>query len=70
MQVIAITHLPQMASRGRFHFHVYKEDSEHQTFTRMKALNDEEKLMEVARMISGNKPGESAIANARELLRG
>lgn len=70
MQVIAITHLPQMASRGRFHFHVYKEDSEHQTFTRMKALNDEEKLLEVARMISGNKPGESAIANARELLRG
>lgn len=68
MQVIAITHLPQMASKGQHHFHVYKEESGEQTFTRLKSLNADEKLLEVARMISGNEPGESAIAHARDLM--
>lgn len=70
MQVIAITHLPQMASRGQHHFHVYKEDMAKQTFTRIKTLDEQEKLLEIARMISGNEPGEIALAHARELMMG
>lgn len=70
MQVINITHLPQVASKGSIHYHVYKEESDHSTITRVRLLNDEERVTEVARLLSGSRITEAAIRNARELLRG
>lgn len=69
MQVINITHLPQVASRGNRHFHVYKDDTDNSTFTRVKLLSHEERIMEVARLLSGSEVTETAIKNARELLK-
>ncbi len=69
MQVINITHLPQVASRGNYHYHVYKEDGDHSTITRIKLLNKEERLMELARLLSGSTVTEAALRNARELLK-
>lgn len=69
MQVINITHLPQVASRGTRHYHVYKDDIDDSTFTRVKLLSPEERIMEVARLLSGSEVTEIAIKNARELLR-
>ena len=68
-QVMAITHLPQVASMGSDHFIVYKEDTEHATFTRIRKLDPEERVMEIARMLSGESVTEAALSNARELLR-
>jgi DNA repair protein RecN (Recombination protein N) len=68
MQVVNITHLPQVASRGTKHYHVYKDDSDNSTYTRVKLLNHEERVLEVARMLSGSEVTEAAIRNARELL--
>jgi DNA repair protein RecN (Recombination protein N) len=68
MQVIMITHLPQIASRGNTHFMVYKEDKKDKTVTRIKQLSNEERVEEIARMISMGKPGSSAIKTATELL--
>lgn len=70
MQVINITHLPQVASKGKVHYHVYKEESAHSTITRVRLLNQEERLTEVARLLSGSKITEAALRNARELLGG
>jgi len=69
MQVINITHLPQVASRGDRHYHVYKDDTENSTFTRVKLLTHEERILEVARLLSGSEVTETAIENARELIR-
>jgi len=68
MQVINITHLPQVASRGTKHYHVYKDDTDDSTFTRVKLLSHEERIMEVARLLSGSEDTETALKNARELL--
>ncbi|HEX2919979.1 MAG TPA: DNA repair protein RecN [Bacteroidales bacterium] len=68
MQVINITHLPQVASRGSRHYHVYKDDVKDSTFTRVKLLSRDERIIEVARLLSGSKVTEAAIENARELL--
>ncbi|HLP74922.1 MAG TPA: DNA repair protein RecN [Bacteroidales bacterium] len=68
MQVVNITHLPQVASRGTRHYHVYKDDEHDSTFTRVKLLNREERVMEVARLLSGSEVTETAMRNARELL--
>ena len=70
MQVINITHLPQVASKGNVHYHVYKEENDHSTITRVKLLNDEERVTEVARLLSGSSITEAAMRNARELLKG
>jgi DNA repair protein RecN (Recombination protein N) len=70
MQVINITHLPQVAARGQIHYHVYKEENDHSTITRVRLLNDEERIREVARLLSGSTVTEAALRNARELLRG
>ncbi|HUW92046.1 MAG TPA: DNA repair protein RecN [Bacteroidales bacterium] len=70
MQVINITHLPQVASKGKVHYHVYKEESDHSTITRVRLLNEEERLTEVARLLSGSKITDAALRNARELLAG
>jgi DNA repair protein RecN (Recombination protein N) len=70
MQVINITHLPQVASKGKVHYHVYKEESDHSTITRVRLLNNDERLTEVARLLSGSKITDAALRNARELLAG
>jgi DNA repair protein RecN (Recombination protein N) len=68
LQVITITHLPQIAGKGKSHYFVYKDDSESVTKTRIKKLSDEERVLEIAKMLSGDKPGESALQNARDCL--
>ena len=68
MQVIAITHLPQIASKGDTHYRVYKDEKDEITNTNISKLNEEERILELAKMLSGDNPGESAIQNARELL--
>jgi len=68
LQVITITHLPQIASKGKAHYYVYKDDSDTATFTRIKLLNKDERVTEIAKMLSGDRPGESALQNAKELL--
>lgn len=68
MQVVTITHLPQIAAKGYSHFKVYKDESGDKTETFMLPLNDAERVTELATMLSGNDPGEAAIQNARELL--
>jgi DNA repair protein RecN (Recombination protein N) len=70
MQVINITHLPQVASMGSLHYHVYKEESDRSTITRIRLLNDHERVTEVARLLSGSTITEAAMRNARELLGG
>ncbi|MCU0362765.1 MAG: DNA repair protein RecN [Bacteroidales bacterium] len=69
MQVINITHLPQVASRGSRHYHVYKSDTEDSTITRVRLLSDDERVMEVARLLSGSEVTGIAVENARELLK-
>ncbi|SDT50328.1 DNA replication and repair protein RecN [Mucilaginibacter mallensis] len=69
LQVITITHLPQIASKGQSHYFVYKDDEGAITNTRIKQLNEQERVLEIAKMLSGDKPGESALQNARELLK-
>jgi len=68
LQVITITHLPQIASKGQSHYFVYKDDEGATTYTRIKQLDEQERILEIAKMLSGDKPGESALQNARELL--
>lgn len=68
MQVVNITHLPQVASRGSRHYHVYKDESSDSTYTRVKLLSPEERILEVARLLSGSEVTETAIKNATELL--
>ncbi|MDR0694265.1 MAG: DNA repair protein RecN [Prevotellaceae bacterium] len=71
MQVINITHLPQIASKGNAHFTVYKElDAAGATVTRMKLLSVGERVMEIAKMLSGQNITQAAIDNAKELLAG
>jgi DNA repair protein RecN (Recombination protein N) len=68
LQVITITHLPQIASKGQSHYFVYKDDEGAATYTRIKQLDKQERVLEIAKMLSGDKPGESALQNARDLL--
>ena len=68
-QVISITHLPQIAARGAFHYKVYKEDNGASTTSYMRQLTDEERITEVAQMLSGDNISNAAIENAKELLR-
>jgi DNA repair protein RecN (Recombination protein N) len=69
MQVINITHLPQVASKGGEHYHVYKDDVNDSTITRIKLLSDEERVLEIARLLSGSEVTSTAIKNAQELLK-
>lgn len=69
LQVITITHLPQIASKGESHYFVYKNNETATTYTQIKQLNEQERILEIAKMLSGDKPGESALQNARELLK-
>lgn len=68
MQVISITHLPQIASKGQHHLFVYKNDDAEKTRSFIKVLNKDERTVEIAKMLSTGKPTESAIKNAKDLL--
>lgn len=68
MQVFSITHLPQVASKGDHHYKVYKEDDGAVTRTRMKKLNQEERIEELAEMLGGKVLSDSAMAHAKQLL--
>ncbi len=68
MQVIAITHLAQIASKGNKHYLVYKEDNETSTYTDIKLLNNKERVLELAKMLSGENLSDAAIQNAKVLL--
>jgi len=68
MQVINITHLPQIASKGDFHYLVYKKDNHQTTNTYIKLLTKEERINEIAKMLSGEALTDAAIQNARVLL--
>jgi DNA repair protein RecN (Recombination protein N) len=67
-QLIVITHLPQIAGKGTYHYHVYKQDDKQKTNTRVNELTGEARLVELAKMISGEKVTDSAIENAKQLL--
>ena len=67
-QVISITHLPQIAARGENHYKVYKEETTNGTVSNMIMLSEEERVQEIAQMLSGSDITEAAVNNARELL--
>jgi len=69
MQVINITHLPQIASKGDSHLFVYKKDTATGVETGMKLLSHDERVIEIAKMLSGDNPSSEAIANAKSLLK-
>ncbi|MCF8303657.1 MAG: DNA repair protein RecN [Bacteroidales bacterium] len=69
MQVIAISHLPQIAARGNTHFMVYKETGKNSTTSYIKQLNKDERVEEMAKMLSSNQLTEAAMETARELLK-
>ena len=69
MQVITITHLPQIASKGKSHLFVYKEDKNNKTYSNIKKLSAEERVQEIAKMLSTGNPTSAAISNAKELLK-
>ncbi len=68
MQVFAITHLPQIAGKGNVHFKVYKKVENDQTKSELKLLNPDERITEIAQMLSGSSISESALQHAKELL--
>jgi DNA repair protein RecN (Recombination protein N) len=68
MQVFAITHLPQIAGKGSEHFKVYKTEKDNQTQSELKLLTQEERITEIAQMLSGATISESALNHAKELL--
>jgi DNA repair protein RecN (Recombination protein N) len=67
-QVIAISHLPQIAAKADEHLYVYKSSGEAQTHTAIKRLNNQERVVEIARMLSGENPSEKVLAAASELI--
>ena len=67
-QLVAISHLPQMAAAGDAHYFVYKEDRADRTISRIRELSPEERIKEIAHMIAGAKPSENTFQSARELL--
>ncbi|MGM9845040.1 MAG: DNA repair protein RecN [Muribaculaceae bacterium] len=69
IQVVTITHLPQVAARGRCHFKVYKEDNDTATATRISRLTSEQRVSELALMLSGDPHDEAALEAARAMLR-
>lgn len=68
VQVLNITHLPQIAAKGKHHYKVFKFDQDNQTFTSIRKLNDQERVEEIAQMLSGEKYSQTSVAAAKELL--
>ena len=69
IQVVTITHLPQVAALGDRHYKVYKQDTEKETVTRMKELDAESRILEIAGMLSGSQVDSAAIENAKSLMK-
>ncbi len=69
IQVISITHLPQIAGLGAHHYYVYKDHSAAETATKIKELDPNERIVEIAKMLSGDNPSAGALENAKELLK-
>ena len=67
-QLIAITHLPQIAGKAENHYFVYKESDNQKTNSKIKELSKEDRVLEIAKMLSNGNPGEAAILNAKELM--
>jgi len=67
-QVISITHLPQIAAMGATHYKVFKQETAQGTISHMQILSSEERVTEIAQMLSGSNISEEAMANARRLL--
>lgn len=67
-QIVSITHSPQIAAKADIHYFVHKEVTKDRTLTAVRELQEEERVLEIAKMLSGNPPTEYAKANARELL--
>ena len=67
-QVISITHLPQIAALGKNHYKVSKTETPNGTFSKMTPLNEQQRIEEIAQMLSGSNITKAALANARELL--
>ena len=67
-QVLAITHLPQIAAKGNAHYFVYKEEEKGRTLTHIRQLNQEQRVAELAHMLSGSTVTEAAMENARQLI--
>ena len=68
-QVISITHLPQIAALGSHHYRVSKEETPQGTISRMEELTEQQRIGEIAQMLSGSDVSDAAIQNAKELLR-
>ena len=68
-QVISITHLPQIAALGTHHYKVFKEETKEGTKSRMHLLNDDDRIQEIAQMLSGSDVTAAAVSNAKELLK-
>ncbi|MBX7242051.1 MAG: DNA repair protein RecN [Bacteroidia bacterium] len=68
-QILSITHLPQIAAKGNHHFLIFKETLSHTTFSGVKELSEQERVMEIAKMIGGDNPTENAMRSASELMR-
>ena len=68
MQILSITHLPQIAAKGQQHIKVYKQDQHNTTTTHLKQLSEEERIVEIAQMIGGKNITDTTLANAKELL--
>lgn len=69
IQVITITHLPQVAAHGAHHLRVFKTDTTTETLTRVEQLNEQDHILEIARMLSGKDLNQAAIENAKSLIR-
>ncbi len=69
IQVISITHLPQIAGKGKYHYKVFKTDDEFETYSNIVLLNKEERIEELAKMLSGSNITEAALQNAKVLLK-
>lgn len=67
-QVIIISHLPQIAAKGERHYFVYKDSTDSKTVSKIRDLDQEERIVEIAKMLSGENPTEGALVNARELI--
>lgn len=68
VQVLNITHLPQIAAKGKHHYKVFKFDQEDQTYTSIRKLNEQERIDEIAQMLSGDNYSQTSVATAKELL--
>jgi len=67
-QVMSITHSPQIAAKANHHYFVYKQETKTRTITNIKLLSADDRVVEIAKMLSGNPPSDAAVANAKELI--